>query len=122
MILGRFHDQRTCGHQVTPACVARNLVVASEEQLKVLVQVSRLGSSVLLVIVLVQPLTLSAAMSYQSKPTANGVYRIKVLTLDLVVESTPGVHPGMKLGTPSPSNNKQKVSTQCCSAFTASSS
>jgi len=47
-------------------------------------------------------------MSYQSKPTTNGVYRIKVLNQNLVIESVPGHNPGLKLASPSASNNKQK--------------
>jgi hypothetical protein len=50
-----------------------------------------------------------SAMTYQTKPTSNGVYRIKVLDQDLVIESTPGYNPGLKLAAPSDSNNKQKV-------------
>ncbi|KAG2029885.1 hypothetical protein BDR03DRAFT_906422 [Suillus americanus] len=47
-------------------------------------------------------------MTYQTKPTSNGVYRIKVLNQDLVIESVPGYNPGLKLASPSPANNKQK--------------
>ncbi|KAG1849195.1 hypothetical protein F4604DRAFT_1934983 [Suillus subluteus] len=47
-------------------------------------------------------------MTYQTKPTSNGVYRIKVLNQDLVIESAPGYNPGLKLTSPSPTSNKQK--------------
>ncbi|KAG1808021.1 uncharacterized protein BJ212DRAFT_1281267 [Suillus subaureus] len=47
-------------------------------------------------------------MAYQSKPTFNGVYRIKVLNQDLVIESAPGYNPGLKLASPSLTSNKQK--------------
>ncbi|KAG1835989.1 hypothetical protein DFJ58DRAFT_710434 [Suillus subalutaceus] len=47
-------------------------------------------------------------MTYQSKPTSNGVYRIKVLNQDLFIESAPGNNPGLKLAPPSPTSNKQK--------------
>lgn len=48
-------------------------------------------------------------MAYQSKPTSDGVYYIRVLNQNLCIESVPGRNPGMKLATPSASNNKQKV-------------
>jgi hypothetical protein len=48
-------------------------------------------------------------MTYQSKPTSNGVYRIKVLNQDLFIESAPGYNPGLKLASPSPTSAKQKV-------------
>ncbi|KAG2744879.1 hypothetical protein P692DRAFT_20877448 [Suillus brevipes Sb2] len=47
-------------------------------------------------------------MTYQSKPTSNGVYRIKVLNQDLFIESAPGYNPGLKLASPSPTSAKQK--------------
>ncbi|KAG2336931.1 hypothetical protein BDR05DRAFT_80548 [Suillus weaverae] len=47
-------------------------------------------------------------MTYQSKPTSDGVYRIKVLNQDLFIESVPGNNPGLKLASLSPTNNKQK--------------
>ncbi|KAG1769102.1 hypothetical protein EV702DRAFT_704537 [Suillus placidus] len=47
-------------------------------------------------------------MTYQSKPTSDGVYRIKVLNQDLFIESVPGNNPGLKLASPSPTSNKQK--------------
>lgn len=48
------------------------------------------------------------AMTYQSKPTSNGVYRIKVLNQDLFIESASGNNPGLKLALPSPTSNTQK--------------
>ncbi|KIK36607.1 hypothetical protein CY34DRAFT_811194 [Suillus luteus UH-Slu-Lm8-n1] len=48
-------------------------------------------------------------MTYQSKPTSNGVYRIKVLNQDLFIESAPGYNPGLKLASPSSTSAKQKV-------------
>ncbi|KAG2121797.1 hypothetical protein BD769DRAFT_1671202 [Suillus cothurnatus] len=47
-------------------------------------------------------------MTYRSKPTSNGVYRIKVLNQDLFIESAPGDNPGLKLAFPSPTSDKQK--------------
>ncbi|KAG1769113.1 hypothetical protein EV702DRAFT_705177 [Suillus placidus] len=47
-------------------------------------------------------------MTYQSKPTSDGVYRIKVLNQDLFIESVPGNNPWLKLTSPSPTSNKQK--------------
>ncbi|KAG1810938.1 uncharacterized protein BJ212DRAFT_1376889 [Suillus subaureus] len=47
-------------------------------------------------------------MTYQSKPTSNGVYRIKVLNQDLFIESASGNNPGLKLALPSPTSNTQK--------------
>ncbi|KIK38070.1 hypothetical protein CY34DRAFT_773573, partial [Suillus luteus UH-Slu-Lm8-n1] len=44
-----------------------------------------------------------------SKPTSNGVYRIKVLNQDLFIENAPGYNPGLKLASPSPTSAKQKV-------------
>ncbi|KAF8596135.1 hypothetical protein BDV93DRAFT_455436 [Ceratobasidium sp. AG-I] len=48
-------------------------------------------------------------MSYQSKPTTDGLYHIKVLGESLFIESAPGHNPGLRLASPSSSSNKQKV-------------
>ncbi|KAH7922348.1 vWA-like protein [Leucogyrophana mollusca] len=47
-------------------------------------------------------------MTYQSKPTSEGTYRIKVLDEDLFIESVPGSNAGLKLTSLSSTNTKQK--------------
>lgn len=49
-------------------------------------------------------------MSYQSKPTTNGVYRIKLLNQNRVIESVPVYNASLKLAPPNPLNKKQLVS------------
>ncbi|KAF7973408.1 hypothetical protein HWV62_15205 [Athelia sp. TMB] len=48
-------------------------------------------------------------MPFQSKPTSNGVYRIRVLNKSVVIESVPGENPYLTLATPKLGNNKQLV-------------
>ncbi|KAH7912674.1 hypothetical protein BJ138DRAFT_750081 [Hygrophoropsis aurantiaca] len=47
-------------------------------------------------------------MTFQSKPSADGAYRIKVLDQNLYIESAPGGNPGLRLCALSESNDKQK--------------
>ncbi|KAH7912671.1 hypothetical protein BJ138DRAFT_749993 [Hygrophoropsis aurantiaca] len=47
-------------------------------------------------------------MTYQSKPTSDGTYRIKVLDQDLFIESVPGNDSSLKLAPISQSNSRQK--------------
>ncbi|KAG9123425.1 hypothetical protein FRC07_014959, partial [Ceratobasidium sp. 392] len=48
-------------------------------------------------------------MSYQPKPTSNGVYRIRVFNQNFCIECESGGNGGIKLTPPSSSNNKQKA-------------